>query len=1062
MATPPDIRAIASEARKVVTLYLIGQGEIVVSVPTPSNYAVASLPHLAHDGNGLIALNAYQLLEDAWCSGIAAWCRAASAHVLGGGRAWIVTASEGQGSWVRSRLLCEGISLFGVQFLDARSLRRELCLRLGVPAPVLGGGTLEFLLRLYALRDTAPGLELASVARHPGACLAALGDLANAGWLDYPGLPDGILPGALDNWLAELRGTGAWTPEVDRQLLARAAAGSGGQPSLTVCVFGWDASCWPSFDLLRATIRAADDMRVYTPLPRDTSQVLQQSWSDALEAETGHTFDFCESSGFVSSQAGLVGRLEGTDLDSPPPPDDAEPELLVGVDSSDLAVLARDFAARWLAARPLGGGEHGTGAASRLVILSPTRSASAVNVVRALVAAGIAVEDELGEIPEPSLAIQIQRAILDYHQDNAGLGSLLALIELLNEHTAVWDHTPDGALRALFPLDPVEARRVLHGAFADVQHHSVRVLSEATGFLRSEIARPLRDLIAHLGEWPETLRWTDALRLWETCLNGFGLTTEVLEPLWSRLAELTIAEPVPATAFFQYLGRVLACGVPARRAPGAANRFARVVVTTLDGASGQTWGGILFLESNEGAWPIYPPENPFLDDATRQRLNARQASTERGRHHLLTSADHAQLEHFRFLEILENSTGPLAFAGVSRDPAELSKELYPNEWALRCLVEGGHVAPEGENLLDRWRRATRRADRTRPRLGKRDAAHLDEVFTGRRDPARPFDEFYLNFEALTHPDELPFTEHWSARDLETAWNRPATFALGAVFGVEPWRDGARELARGEGWMIGRLVHRWLHAALRGSSEPRQLSAHDWQRALTTGLSQARTETETRLRAASAVGKPSPDAPLPLWWQGVLHKAQWAARRCLETLAATADGHPRWLVLDKDLRAEIPAAAGHLRLRAHCDVLLLDQPDLAGASCQLIDIRTGAVPSSNAPTAAAIQEGRGIGDATLLFLALEEGASAEGSSASVIHPDAAIVTVMNANAADAMRPLFEQLAARQRSLCFGQRGAIVDNNPGRRDVENLPLATTPVDPTVLEAKSLRIAVAPENR
>ena len=467
--------------------------------------------------------------------------------------------------------------------------------------------------------------------------------------------------------------------------------------------------------------------------------------------------------------------------------------MLVGVDNNDLGVLVRDFAVRWLAARPLAKEENRTGARARLVILCPCRNASAVGVVRALADAGIAVEDELGEVPEPSLAIQIQRAILDYHQDGAGLESLLALVELLNEYTAVWETVGGGTLRRVFPLDPVEARRALHGAFADVQHHNVRVLTEAAGFLRAEIARPLRDLIAHLGEWPETIRWMAALRRWEECLNGFGLTTEVLEPLWSRLAELQMGEPVPSAAFFQYLGRVLAGGVPAQRAAGAAHRFARVVVTTLEGATGQTWGGVLFLDSNEGAWPIYTPENPFLDDAARGRLNEANggdeaAATERAQHRLLTSSDHAQLEHFRFLEVLENCHGPLAFGGVSRDPAELTKEFYPNEWALRCLVEGGHVAAEGEKLMDRWRRATRRTARVLPKLGKRDAAHLHEVFVRRRDPEAGFDEYFFNFDALANRDELPFGEdYWSARDLENAWARPATFALSAMFGVEPWR-----------------------------------------------------------------------------------------------------------------------------------------------------------------------------------------------------------------------------------------------------------------------------------
>ncbi len=588
------------------------------------------------------------------------------------------------------------------------------------------------------------------------------------------------------------------------------------------------------------------------------------------------------------------------------------------------------------------------------------------------------------------------------------------------------------------------------------------MLSQAAGFLRTEVARPLRDVIAHLGEWPETLPWTDALRRWEHCLNGFGLTTEVLEPLWSRLAELPLTEPVPSTAFFQYLGGVLACGVPAQRAAGAAHRFARVVVTTLENAVGQTWGGVLFLDSNEGAWPIYPPENPFLDDATRTRLNEQRADagtaqTEPRRRHLLTSSDLAQLEHFRFLDILENSTGPLAFGGVARDPTELTRALYPNEWALRCLVEGGHLPAEGEQLLDRWRRATRRVERRLPVLGKRDTTHLNAVFSRRRDPTAPFDEYFFNFDALTAPDELPLGEEWSARELEAAWMRPATFALAKVFGVEPWRDGARELTRGEGWVIGRLVHRWLHDALRGSKEPRRLNDLDWRHALTTGLAQARAATETRLRA-TASGNRVESASVPLWWQGVLHKADWAARRCLETLAEAArggsGGGARWLVLDREFHAELPTPAGRLRLRAHCDVLLLDRPEMTGAACQIIDIRTGSVPASGVPTAAQIEGGRGLGEAALLFLAMEEGAVADGSQASAIHPDAALVDVIGADAASALRPAMELLASRQRSLRFGQRGAIVESGHGARDAEHLPLATTPVDPAVLEAKSRR--------
>ena len=304
------------------------------------------------------------------------------------------------------------------------------------------------------------------VARHPRACLAAIDDLGNAGWLDRMEDAREVLSPALGQWLPALRSSGAWTPEIDRRLLTRATESPARHMPLSVCVYGWDAIFWPSFDLLVATLRATENARVYAPLPRGTSEAIQQSWLDALEAATGGDFDVCESSGFPSSQADLVGRLEGTDLAATHPGLSAtEPELLVGVDATDQVTLARDFVARWLAARPRAAEDKGTGSATRLVILCPCRNASAVGIVRALADANIAIEDELGEIPEPSLSIQIQRAILDYHQDDAGLESLVALIELLNEYTTLWAAVGTGALRRVFPLDPVETRRALHKRF---------------------------------------------------------------------------------------------------------------------------------------------------------------------------------------------------------------------------------------------------------------------------------------------------------------------------------------------------------------------------------------------------------------------------------------------------------------------------------------------------------------------------------------------------------------------------------------------------------------------
>ncbi len=1008
------------------------------------------------------SLRAYLRLEDAWTDGVAEWCRAATPFVLSGGRAWFVTVSDGQANWIKQRLLAEGVSLFGVQFLDARALRRELCGRAGLPAPALGQETLQFLLRLHAIHASTPGSEWSAVARHPEACLSALDDFAAAGWLDELGLVDDVLPSTIDEWLPQLRATDSWTPDIDRRLVSHFAADPAGREHLSVCVFGWDANHWGRFDLLTAAVRAAGSAYLYTPLPRGTSETVQQAWLEACETTFGVERTDCDDSLFVSAQAALADRLEGADLDdaSAPPP---EPELLTGVDADDAVALVRDYVARWLASPPTDDDPETDHAVDRLAILCPGRTPSAVALVRALTDAKIAVEDELGELPQPSLAVQIQRAMLDYHLERGGLEPLLAIVELLNEHAAIWQGRSAQVLREVFPLDAVEVRRALHGAFAEVQHHSARLLSSAASVARTPVAQPLRRLIEHLGEWPDAIPWQEALDRWRETLAGFGLSTEVLEPLWSRLASLPVPELVPSSAFFHYLGSILGA-VPARRDPDASHRFARIVITTLEGAAGQTWGAVVLLDSNEGAWPLYPPENPFLSDATRTFLNARRAGADATapgtfRGHLLTASDRAQLEQFHFLEVLQNCRGPLAFAAASSDPADPNKEFYPNEWVLRCLVEARRAAGHEGRLLDRWRRSIRRTRRTHPRLGKSEAAHLHDVWAGRRDPATPFDEYFFNFIALTGPDELPWADAWSAGELEAASNRPATFALGQIFGTQAWHDHTRSLTRGEGWTVGRLVHRWLHTALDATREPRRLTAEDWTRALTRGLPRARAESEaalrTRLTPAHAVPRDSaPPAPLPLWWQGVLRKAVWATRRCLETLAETAARQPDtplWLAMNQHFQSELTTAAGPLRLRTQSDVVFLDRPEIDGAVCQIIDIRTGAAPATTAPTASQFEQGKGLHTATTLLLALAAGAEADGSRAGVVHPDASQLTLSVENVRTLVQPTLERLARQQRTLIFGQKGTLVNaHDPGQ--TEELPLATTPVEPIILAAKS----------
>ncbi len=1009
----------------------------------------------------MIQFKAYQLLDDAWSDGVEDWCRAASAYVLHGGRAWLVTPGDAQANGIRRRLLLAGVSLTGVQFLTARTLRRELCARFGLAAPALGRETLELLLRLHANGEAGGEKRSgADASRNVGSSLRALEDFAAAGWDLDRRLPASLLPAVPLAWLPMLRATGSWLPEVDRQLLELSGQTAQMAP-LSLCVYGWDATFWPQFTLLQAACHGAADARLFVPLPRGTSEAVQQAWLSGLEEALGVDYTVCASSGFRSAQGALANRLEGVDLDAPGETTElAAPELIVGAGWHDALALARDFVARWLA-------DCGEAAVeTRLAIVAPARNGSAVSLVHALAEAGIAVEDELGELPEPALVIQVQRAIVAYQQEGGTVERLLALLELLNEHAAAaWEMDPAQPLRTLFPLEPGSVRRALRSAFGELQEPRVRVLCAAPAFLRQPLAAPVRAVVAQLCEWPEVLPWSEALDRWQTCLTGFGLSTEALEPGWTRLMALPITGLVPANVFWDHLASVLA-GVAPRRPPQTAQRFARIVVTTLEGAAGQVWDGVLFLDAIESVWPVFPAETPLLDDPLRKRLNARRSEPgtsqpDQSRGYLLTSADRAQLDHFRFLEILENCRGPLAFAGAAHDPAALNQELYPNEWVLRCLVES---APAGNQTtpLERWRAARRSVVPSWPALPKTEAAHLRTVFERRRDPSAPFDEALLDFSALTAPDELPWIEPWSARDLEAAWHRPGSLALKQVFGVEASEAG--EFRRGPKAVIGRLVHQWVRTVLGGSRHPRRFEAGDWQRALTAGLDDAMRETGKTLRATlgrrTGAGAVEAEAALSPWWQGTLAKAGWAARNCLRSVAEIAAAHPfPWLVVDAKLPATIRTPAGPLRARSACDVLLLDQATLTGAGCQMIDVRSGNSTKAEALTTAKIEQGEGVPLAAMVLAALAQGADPAKTRAGVIEPQTVSPLLVTGAMRARLEANFAPLAERQASQRFGQHELAFGPGHGRVRGESMPLATTAIDATVLEKKATLSTPAP---
>lgn len=934
-----------------------------------------------------VRLKLHRVIEDAWDDGLRAWCEAASQAALAGNHCWLVVAARGQVRWIKQRALRERMTLFGLKFLEPQMLRRVLCAWLGVEEKSLGRETLELLLKTAAARHG--DADSRAVTRDAGACLRAMDELAAAGWseaeLDVPAT-------AAREFFRALREARAWTPEIDRRLIQNAAP----RPLLS-CVVGWDAGNFGDLNLLEALSGSSARCELFLPQPRATAEAVQLRWIEAVEARLGASKTTCGESEFFSPHDALISRLEGSDLavESTSPP-----RLLVGRDWSDQIRLVRDEAIEWLA-----GARDG----DRLGIIVPGRSPTSLALVRALAGAGLSLLDETGEKGEAAPAILLQAQIVRYHLRGCDVESLAALIALLNAPpVAAWNW-----------LDPEEVHALLNQAFGTMQSRNARMLARGFNGRENKVWKQIAWLIDVLGKWEEARSWIKWRAGWEAALAPLGLTTDLLEPLWSRVGDALGERKISARLFLEYMDAMLA-GRRSRRAPEAASAHARVVVTTFAGARQQSWDRLVFLEANEGVWPMKPEENPFLDDAARTALNGRG-----GRGHLLTTSELSAIEQARFLDLLEHCAGEIVLAATARESGDAGRDAYPNEWVIRCLIESHRG--DAKAALAQWKNAIAVCTENVSGLPDTERSHLENVHGSRRNPTMPFDRYLFDFHETAFVPQA-----WSAGRLDEVISCPATFALREIFGAESLRTAA--WTRGEGMVVGTLAHRWLARALEGGEEFKPLPREGFWARLDTQVA----ATRARLREGYA----GENLELPIWWETCLRKAAWVARRCLAPLGKLEGAW--FFAMEKRLRETVKTGDGPLRLKGRFDLVLSDRRSLDGARVIVIDFKTG---KSAAPSLATLGHGSGFQFAAYFLMAKDGGAASV--SAGIIRHDLTKLDAFAEADETSLRALMSPIARLQRELVFGRCGPLVAQF-GRCEI--LPMATLALDARVLARKA----------
>lgn len=997
------------------------------------------MPHSQTDNSQAYRrLVQYRVIEDALEEGLSQWLQSAAQKSFQGNSIWCVVPSYHMAGWLRQRMLQNGKSLFGIDFLDMAELRSRLASRLNLERRGLGRESLELLLRIEAMKRNSHGAR--SVAIDPSDCLRALDDLGRAGWTGSE-TPLGEIPSPARQWVSVLEKSDAWTPALDRELLAKAHRRSREETnSLSLCFVGWDASALRDWRLVRAAISCANDLEFYVPSPRILEEDPDQDWLELLEKWMRVEAEVAADADFASANQTLSDRLfrQGDGSAGASLSELQLPTFLVGQSWRHQLALIQRQVCQWLKENQENPKSLVDSHRLRIGVVVPMRGATSLELVQTLSQAGLPIHDDVGEIRELSAELSFQAALVEYYLNDCGLSGALQVLEVMRELS------PESPEIRELSVHPVVARNLFNEVFPQVQSRNLPMLRDLVRPAPQVFHRPewqkLHAFAQLLEEWPSELTWEQAKDRWTSLLSSFGMKSEKLEPLWSLMDEVLEGGELSSWAFFKYLQGILT-STRAERSVGCIQPFAPVVITTVSGALHQTWDHLIFCDCNEGVWPVPVEENPFLNDRLREELNDKAPEQQQEVHLLLTSVDQRLLDTRHFLDLIESCRGEIALTAQSIDPADPGRELYPNEWMVQCLL----LEESGQELRHRWETLVKAGGgecsmiagaTSCYELTEANRNHLKEVRDRRVDETKPFDEYLFNFETLdggSAEEEHRKARGFSATELDRMVNVPASFALEYLFG---WKSRNRyEFERKEALPLGSLVHDALGSVITQAIESGD--GLKWSGAAAS-LEQFFERRHREMGAAYS----ERNQPLPLWWKTLLERAEWSCRQCLRQMEALPP-YP-YVEIERKDEEVISTKSGPLTLKGRFDLTLRDQEEWENASVTLVDFKTG---SRTVPTSAEMAKGEGLQFVAYLMMILEK--RVQSVEVMVISPESINSRKLTNADVDKIEGVMSAIARLQQTLRFGTKGELHD--PYTVIHENLPIATLPIDKRVLEQK-----------
>jgi len=934
-----------------------------------------------------LALYLARHADTAWHEVIRPWLEAGQGRLE---RAHVIVPTRGQAQALKQRCLVEGLALLGVEFLTPGLARKKWVALAGGGPPTMGRELL--LLGLHALvarrlarlapADAEWGFWQ-SLQSDPERALDDFDELLKAGFrakdFPLPQLRDVFVE--LTAWV-EARGYALAACVAEAAGLTPVAAGDrriGGR----VLVCGLGPEMWGEFFNVAAFVRRCDEVTAVLPEPafRERAELDEKwiaLWAGLLGVEA-QPIDATEPAASCEAVGALWGR--GAAATGPV-------RVLVGRTRGDEMRLVANEIAALLAA-----------GAENIGVVFPHADPAHLALARLLAGKGVAFVDLLETAGPPPLDGQVQRALLGFYERGGRIEEFLTLWPLLRATGAV-------------TLSLADARRAVERSFDTRQTHKVEVHRLDWEKDAPELARVAGLL---LPAWPAEIPLGEALQKFRAVCAALDLE----EPEgWGPLDALAGRETgaLPGKVVLDALGSFLPEKFPVAAAPGRGS-FARVTLGTWRRMEGVAWSHLILVESNAGVWPPRRDPSWWLTDEQRTALNEHSRFTLS----LFTSEDRAALERAGYQGLARDTRQEVIFTAALFSESEPELKLAPNAWLERVIWAQGRAAEAGglEAAFDRL------AVELPPAATPTDVSAWSAVWQGRRDAARPFDEFFFAGDpGLITPGKL------SAKRVERGVQDPAELWFEAVLGAR--RVGWEPLARTRRKALGQQAHLLLAAALRSTE-------------VTKGFGEMPPLGEAQERLGAALAARRGWWPADRYWDSFHAELAQICAALLANVYALDAG--RYVATEAWLPAPAEVARGAWRLPVvgRMDLVRLDRPDWSGAHVDIVDFKTGGDLDLSvermARSGASLQLG--------VYLAGARSLGAASGRVWMLKPEPGESAMIDFGGLDAALSKLDWLAA---AMARGVYGALTKDRSDYAPPGYLwPLASTPVRHAVLAAK-----------